>query len=58
MVAGIDNEIMINALDDAGVSGGEVRFTLGLYEARTIGADDLEGGDDSLLAHLDRRASS
>ena len=47
-VAGIDNEITINALDDAGVSGGEVSFTLGPYEARTIGAEDLEEGDDSL----------
>lgn len=47
-VAGIDNEITINALDDEGVSGGEVSFTLGPYEALTIRSDNLEGGDDSL----------
>ena len=51
-VAGVDNEITISALDDAGVSGGEVSFPLGPYKARTIGADDLEDGDDSLTGSL------
>ena len=44
--SGIETEVVIEGRDDAGVSapGGEVRFTLPAEGARTLSAQDLEGG--------------
>ena len=46
--SGIDTEVVITGLDDAGAAppGGEVRLTLPADEARTLSAQDLEEGGD------------
>ena len=52
--AGVDTPVIISAVDDRGESapGGEVRLTLGPYEARTFSSQQLEEGDDDLEGML------
>ena len=53
-LAGVDNLVSIAGVDDDGEAapGGEVSLTLSAYQARTITAQQLEGGADFLTGSL------